>query len=373
MGRPRHTVLFLGAGASTPFGLPVTAEILPEVLRRLRSGQGERSLREGLETFLPALFDPKIEPPLIVDLLSLMDELLRSGSAPRPGLEPSDLARLRVELEHAVAEVLVEPDEPSDDRGARTVQRLVDWIAACSDSGERFVTLVSTNYDFSMEKRLLARLPAARLPRLVDFGFTWRQATGRSARACSRPSRPWTAIYKLHGSLNWLSCPLCGHVYIHPRHPLFRAGEHGSAPREACTCGHGPLRHVIVTPTMIRDVRNPNLLTLWQSALEALRTADEWVIVGYSMPPEDLAIRSMLLRAYTGREEPPDVTVVQRRAGHDVEARYRLFFPEMKWSSAGLDGFVRRLKMPAAGRKTGRERLPSPSASRRPSGSRRRR
>jgi hypothetical protein len=330
----------------------VTAGILPEVLSRLRAGRLDRELRKGLERFLPALFRRGLAPPLIVDLLSLMDELLRSGNAPRPGFTLAELARLREQLEHAVAEVLVEPARPRKSPRTRLVDRLVDWIAAEAEAGRRFVTLVSTNYDFSFEKRLLARLPEERIPQAVDFGFTWRPAVGESDAACRRPPRPWTAIYKLHGSLNWLACPLCDHVYIHPRQAIFRGGgRRAGRPRETCTCGHGPLRHVIVTPTMVRDVRNPNLLAVWHAALEALRTADEWVIVGYSMPPEDLAIRSLLLRAHDGRPRPPRVTVVQRHAAPDVESRYRLFFPRLRWSTAGLEGFVRGLGIDGRGRK----------------------
>jgi len=45
-----RTVLFLGAGASRPFGFPMTAEILPEIL---------------LSRFAPALFETEVDPPLI--------------------------------------------------------------------------------------------------------------------------------------------------------------------------------------------------------------------------------------------------------------------------------------------------------------------
>jgi hypothetical protein len=40
------------------------------------------------------------------------------------------------------------------------------------------------------------------------------------------------------------------------------------------------------------------LLEIWQTALEALREAETWYIIGYSLPPEDVAIRTILLRAY---------------------------------------------------------------------------
>src|SRR6185295_9652724 len=52
---------------------------------------------------------------------------------------------------------------------------------------------------------------------------------------------------------------------------------------------------------LVRDVREPHLLSIWNAALNELRLAHEWNFVGYSLPQEDIAIRTMLLRAYHGR------------------------------------------------------------------------
>ena len=70
---------------------------------------------------------------------------------------------------------------------------------------------------------------------------------------------------------------------------------------------------------MVRDIRDPNILQIWMSALEAMRLAGKWHMIGYSMPPEDLAIRSLLIRAFHARgyrddmaqRKAPEVTVVQ--------------------------------------------------------------
>ena len=62
---------------------------------------------------------------------------------------------------------------------------------------------------------------------------------------------------------------------------------------------------------MVRQVQDANLLSIWQRALEALRNAKTWIMAGYSLPSEDLAIRSILIRAQQAHEGPLQVRVRQ--------------------------------------------------------------
>jgi NAD-dependent SIR2 family protein deacetylase len=363
--RGRRTVLFLGAGASRPFGFPMTAEILPEILRRLRERALFREARRGrirepgasahdelhdlLSRFVPTLFDAEVEPPLITDLLSLVDHLLSAGNAPQPDLDLAALDRLRALLERAIAEVLAEPTVPDRaDQNEELLGRFVDWMHRRAEEGDCPLSIITTNYDVAIEKRLYARLDVQEIPDLIDFGLSWRAVdTPGHDTAQGRPSSPLLGLYKLHGSLDWLRCPLCDHIYIDPARTIFRGeGREGPARRIAsCVCGYRPLRHIIVAPSMVRDVRNPNLLTIWHSALEALRTAEEWIVIGYSMPPEDVAIRAMLLRAHRGREKPPRVRLVELGQKEEVENRYRLLFPDLEFEGGGVEGFVDSLRV----------------------------
>ena len=103
---------------------------------------------------------------------------------------------------------------------------------------------------------------------------------------------------------------------------------------------------MIVAPSMVRTIHDPNLLTIWRSALEAMRIADEWIIAGYSQPPEDIAIRSILLRAYYGRgrkRKPPTIRVIQRDQEKATEDRYKLLFPGCRFEYGGFERFVEAL------------------------------
>src|SRR5688500_6928226 len=184
------TAHFLGAGASKPFGFPVTDEILPEVLRRLGrgdlfprdkkrsrdAGASSDELRELLERALPGLFAPRVAAPLITDVFSLLDQMIDAEQALEPGVDPADLGWLRLLLERAVAEVLTEPRGRAPRAGPALPEKFADWIHRTCGLRRRFISVISTNYDFALERRLLSRIPPRALATRVDFGLTWRPA-----------------------------------------------------------------------------------------------------------------------------------------------------------------------------------------------------
>jgi hypothetical protein len=372
---PEQRVLFLGAGASKSFGRPLTSELFPRIREGVRSPKAKlfptesnpkrerakmKRLEAYLERLLPAVFDVK-ELPLITDVLSLVDLLLVTGEPALPKLTANQLEDLRALLEEAIIHAIEQGSrhtEPPDPKAEAALDRLTDWILGFPEAGDPPLTIVSTNYDTAVESQLYAKIemyPRAEsdnpIGESVDLGFSWREhAMGKyRAHVNHPPPEPRVRVLKLHGSLSWLKCPLCGFIYVNTTGDVVAQAfrEDKVDYNNTCVCGHGPVRAVLVAPSMVRSVLDPNLLTIWRAALDALRTADEWVIAGYSLPSEDIAIRSILVRAYHAREGRPRILVVQLKRDKWTEDRYRLLFPDVKFKYGGFERYIARLPKPA--------------------------
>jgi hypothetical protein len=90
-------------------------------------------------------------------------------------------------------------------------------------------------------------------------------------------------------------------------------------------------------------MRAPNLITVWQQALDWLRQASDWIIIGYSFPDEDLNIRSLFTRALaSGKKPPPHVTAIQLGGEQQIRTRYEVFFPQdrLTFLEGGLNMFL---------------------------------
>jgi hypothetical protein len=347
-----RTALFTGAGASKAIGYPLTKELLPNLrkalrTRRLFSNASDKGVREAqcaeLEGYLHGLMPgfekaPEKELPLITDVFSLVEYAIASGESFAFG-DDRTLLRCRDLLKHAIAEVFHKEFRvdyntriAAQRKQKSVLSKLTAWIKA---QGNR-IGLVTTNYDIGIEYELGI---AARKPSAVDIGFDWRHPD--SGLEYTRPWRPDFRIYKLHGSFDLLRCRTCGYVYFNPWGWIAHQAMRDSLDyNNTCHCRKDlRLELQIVSPSLVRDVRDANLLSIWRSAFEWMRNAGRWVIVGYSLPPEDLAIRSLLLRAYTTAKKKPEITVVQH--GEAARPAYKLLFPKCTYRCDGLEGFLK--------------------------------
>lgn len=351
-----NIVYFLGAGASKAFGNPMTNEIMPLILKRLRKHElfqldhekttkerkSEKTLMEMIYMLYPGLesVDPEDEAnrdkiPSITEILSLVDHFCFYNLPPHPKIAGTALLQFKELLDRAVGELILEYDlEHYTPEEKQLFERFIKPIRQAKKS-DRY-TIITTNYDLIIDlafKDVCAQ-------NKVDYGIPYRIVEDTIYQ---RNPRPVLHYYKLHGSLNWLRCDLCGTYYINPGgHTIAQAFKEDVDDANTCACNcHLKLKSVIVSPSFVRDIRDSNLLQVWKASLEAIRTADKLFFIGYSLPAEDFGIKSILIRALNGRdpEQELKVTVVVM-GGSSRQSYNNVFGDNVDYHGEGLEKYL---------------------------------
>ena len=372
--RDGKVAVFLGAGASKTFGWPLTNELLPIILDGLISNDlfaddrintpaqnaaDRRLLKKTLLALCPGmrirrqfLNESKDKLPLVTSLLSMLDFSLMSGHAIVSGLTPEELTDARILLERGIYEAIAHEEEEAEKHywpprhSNELAPQLTSWLDRIRRD-QKQVAVITSNYDVAIEQAWgFNRYSMPQISKVgLDFGFDWTwPSAAYPPDVLVRPEKPKRRLYKLHGSTNWLRCGLCDRMYIDPSlvDIAIYAYDRETRQRNMCHCGHAKLEVQIVSPSFIRDVQSPNLISVWQRALNWLRQAEDWIVIGYSFPDEDLNIRSLFTRAMASMDSPPYMTVIQFGSNEQTRIRYETFFPkeQLKFLTGGLEAFL---------------------------------
>jgi NAD-dependent SIR2 family protein deacetylase len=356
----KNIVYFLGAGCSKNFGYPLTGDIMPGILTSLREkdlfqlgnvkSKEEKKQEKDLKNFIELLY-PGIKGidlkrkqtgiPSIVEVLSFVDHLCFYNIPPHPKLNEEKLLYFRLLLNRAVAELMMDYQNMEYERDeAELLNKFMGPIA--EEKKTSAVTIITTNYDLSIDPTF----EKAIAKNLVDYGISFRSIAG--GKIIMQPTNPLFKYYKLHGSLNWLKCDLCGYYYIYPNgttafHAFRKRIDHDNT----CECNdYLKLKTVLVTPSIVRDIRDSNLLQIWKASTEAIRTADKLVFVGYSLPPEDLAIKALIMRGINGRSKNRNLSVEVVQRGEGAMPNYvNMFGKRIKYYANGLPEYLQKREL----------------------------
>jgi hypothetical protein len=374
--RKGKVAVFLGAGASKTFGWPLTNELLPIILDGLikkdlfedvringkPENEADRELLKkalialcpGLEISRDYINQNRARLPLVTSLLSMLDFAIAAGHAIVPGLTPERVRDARTLLERAIYEAIEHEEEKQGlnywpARQSNELNTLlIEWLNGVR-AKEGQIGFITSNYDVAIEQAFgFDRDVQSQVKALaIDFGFDWTwPSNSYPPKLIRRPQTPKRRLYKLHGSTNWLRCGLCDRMYINPEVDIaVYAYDREADPNNACHCGHAKLEVQIVSPSFVREVRSPNLISVWQRAMDWLRRADDWIVIGYSFPDEDLNIRSLFTRALGSRDNPPFVTAIQFGTNEQTRIRYEAFFHKdrLRFLNCGLQTFLDHL------------------------------
>ncbi len=352
------TVVIFGAGATKACGGPLTGEILPYAIAAKRDIEREGYV-DLVERFLVENFHlPRQHGrrrtehfPSLPLLLSLVDQAVDRKHAFGPNWPAHRLSEVRDALEYTTFAIL-----EHSLRSSRTALYHEFVRRTWPDVGEQ-PAIITLNYDIIADNTL-----ASLSERLGEFGFP-NYGCDITLPQHAQSRHRFGTLLKLHGSLNWLYCPGCEQLTVGIAESGRRTAKvlqdlwntHALEKKYSCHgvpctrdhCG-AAVRPVLITPTHAKDYRNPHIAQVWYHADQLLRSAQRVIIVGYSLPEDDVDVAYLLKRSLSGLN-PTRLTVVEldpeRRAllDHPIGNRYsQLFGPKIDWQTDGFESWVRR-------------------------------
>lgn len=328
-------VFFFGAGASRAAGYPLTEHLACGVAHSLCGAKEpefsqlmhylakvhkvcEKGLGEGRD-FWDGWITNGSGPaglmpgglPSIIHVLSLLDvfiseDLVLYDQGKGGGqVDRRKMEEIRERLIQCLA-IAFKDFDASSRSGAAWLRKFVGGLSPSADA------LITTNWDLLLDKAVFESAKKVESDEFIDYG-TDACVTDISGEEPIQPLHVSSALplLKLHGSFGWLYCRRCSKLYSNPHWPIADLGY--GTPREGnddkCECGT-KLCSLLVTPTFFKSYDNRHLSNIWSSALSKLCKADEWHVVGYSFPMDDLHIRALMLRALMMRAKPPTIILV---------------------------------------------------------------
>jgi NAD-dependent SIR2 family protein deacetylase len=348
-----RVIVVLGAGATKACGGPLTGEILPRAF-----ASRHRHRLAQLEGFLVQQFGlPKTgrgndDFPQLPLLLSLLDTAIDRDHGFGGRWTVDQLRRVRKEAEYAVFDAIAEGLRA---RTAPDVHRqLFEWIWR---STGRPPDVISLNYDLLADQALIA-MEGGGFP---DYGC-------QIDTAGYMEGRRWGRLFKIHGSMNWIYCGACDRLElgIDKRGETFKIAlsiarrtvessrdlqQYYQTRAARCPRCDGEFRPVMITPTHLKDYRNPHIAALWYQAERVLHECTRVIFVGYSLPWDDVDVIYLLKRGLLRKQgKPPTITVVEHALRkvpiekHDAGRRYRAVFGRnIDWQPIGFEKWIQQV------------------------------
>jgi hypothetical protein len=325
------TMVFLGAGASAADGAPMQTHLFREFFKHCRPKGPYCATHEWdrvLATFFSQFFGIDVDNddldrvafPTFEEILGILEIADSQGESfrelPGPhliGNGTSQVWHIHDLLVFSIAEILHE----KLNNGCPTHEILIRSLESAGRLAR--TAFASFNYDILIDNSLLSAVGEKR----VDYGVAF-------VNQNRRPGSNAVSLYKLHGSLNWLSCPTCRNVQITPwqKGVMKLKWEPHEVLCERCKMLRSP---VVIPPTFFKALSNLHLMQIWDAAERACLRANRLIFCGYSFPDADIHVRYLLKRVERLRESTPEMFVVNHHVGKSAEAardeaaRYRRF------------------------------------------------
>lgn len=314
--RRDRSVYFAGAGLSCAVGLPNTAALLRDITIAARSttrAPTPESLRDAFAALYPDGRKKEFLPET-VDFFSVLQAYIDIGAPGLAGVRLKDANELRRDLKMAIVRLLIERHREAEAGSRLTGNAYLDKVVRAGS------VVITTNWDLMIERYAAEK--------------------GIHVRRSGDPGESYLLLLKLHGSIDWTTWGTARHREDQDDFALLREFRMRLTPNgttedneivrvraiENWSRSWQKLASRLTEPflvTMYHGKGNEltSLSTIWGDAYNALSRAKEVNIVGYSLPADDLEIRTLLRAGLTRGQQK--VKVVVKNPSPDVHGRVR--------------------------------------------------
>ncbi|MGZ8842690.1 MAG: hypothetical protein ACXW18_03450, partial [Pyrinomonadaceae bacterium] len=311
----QRPVVILGAGATKACGGPLTDEILPAALNGEMTGDAQENEvqdREQLlgfsrqflaECFHVPINKVRVEKKDCPSLPMVLSMLRRSLDLKKPigQWESQRLVKARRAVEYSVFAVI--------EAALRDIPAGRDFHTQMLEPlYQRGIepAVVSLNYDVIVDNVMFTMSERHRGGRPPNYSVRFDTEQYLNFSQAGMFGR----LLKIHGSLNWLYCEVCKRLDLFVSKGMRTAKAldvlyHTVPFDDAYSCRGTPCRNptcdgfispILITPTYVKDYENKHIEKTWAAAEEAMKEADRAVIIGYSLPTDDVEVAMLLQR-----------------------------------------------------------------------------
>lgn len=350
--RPGSMVIILGAGASAADGAPVQSELIREYFKSDRR-QPEGAVYEEMDQELATYFErfwgidvnhqdlDKASFPTFEEALGLLElaesraEFFKDFSGIYPGRTRG--REMRIHLINLIGRILHEKLESW--RGHHTA-----LLSNLKDAGRLpLTTFIGLNYDILIDRAIFSETGSD-----PDYGVATKPEDEQRLGPAEGGGEH-VILLKLHGSLNWLLCPICN-VLFFDRYEKSAVHLPDRIHRIPCPACREPRVPLIVPPTFFKVMSCYFLQCIWRRAEESLKQADRIIFCGYSFPDADIHVKYLLKRAEVNRNgSPPSIFIVNEHPDKTEQqrqqeiSRYERFFRDKErihWTKLSFQQFA---------------------------------
>lgn len=310
-----------GAGASAAEGAPTIENFLSTAYRLY--GKKDKNNKFGRvwkfiqETFgKPILGEKDIHDnfPTIDEIFSLIDYCILTKTS----LNQQDNIESILEIKKLLISLMshtLKDTTKSNNKHLVFLKRHISTFGGCD--------IISLNYDTLLDNALASIVAHDK----IDYGF----ASNKSFLHVKNHFR----LFKLHGSLNWGSCPLCKSISIFNNDIAHELDNK----YECKECSYSNLEPVIITPTLLKDYNFIEIHNVWNSAFKVITKCNVIVFIGYSLNPADIAIIHLLKRAISVGNKLEKIVVIDKsksKKPHTLVRYTKIFNREIKYFNGGF-------------------------------------